>query len=763
MLYTIAVRELCEFTAKRGDLDLRFTPAPSAEEGVEGHALVAARRGATHQSEVWLSSRYQQLTVRGRADGFDATRGRLEEVKTYKGRLDQQPSVHRQLHWAQAKIYAWLVCERDALEALDVVLVYFDIASRQETAFVERCSAADLRRFFDDHCQRFLAWAVQQVRHREQRDEALLELRFPFADFRQGQRGLARAVYNAARSRRCLLIEAPTGSGKTVGTLFPMLKAMPSQGIDKLFYLTAKSSGRQLAIDALIQLAGPAAKQPLRVLELVALAKVCEFPELACHGESCPLAKGFYDRLPAARQAALGEAGLNPVMDRGLVRSHALAHQVCPYHLSTELARWADVVVGDYNYWFDKRALLHGLSHVNDWRVSLLVDEAHNLVDRARGMYSAALRSHDLQAAARSAAVSGAAAIKRALGRVRRRWAEVAKQQAQPYRVLDAVPPRLLDALQRANADITAQQDQATAALDRPLLDFYFASLELCGLAAVLDANSLVDFAQHDAGRRSTLCVRNVVPAPYTGPRIARAQVCVLFSATLQPFQLYGDMLGLPPGHVAIEIESPFRASQLEVRIAGHISTRYPHRAASLLPIARLMLAQYHRLPGNYVAYFSSYAYMAQVAAAFEDLGSGVPTWMQAAGMDEAAQRAFLERFTEGGRGIAFAVLGGAFAEGVDLPGKRLVGAFVSTLGLPQVNPVNQEFRRRIDALLGSGYEYTYLYPGLRKVVQAAGRVIRTTSDEGVVVLIDDRFRQASTQALLPRWWRPAEVRLACL
>jgi DNA excision repair protein ERCC-2 len=251
-------------------------------------------------------------------------------------------------------------------------------------------------------------------------------------------------------------------------------------------------------------------------------------------------------------------------------------------------------------------------------------------------------------------------------------------------------------------------------------------------------------------------CIRNLVPAPFLAPRLQGAHTSTLFSATLQPAHYYADLLGLPADHLSLDVDSPFTARQLQVHVARHISTRWQHRQDSLAPIVALMAAQLAARPGNYLAFFSSYAYLEQAAALFAARHPEWPCWMQSRQMREADQRAFLDRFTEDSQGIGFAVLGGAFSEGVDLPGRRLIGAFLSTLGLPQINPVNEQFRARMQGLFGDGYAYTYLFPGLQKVVQAAGRVIRTTEDRGVVHLIDDRYASAEVQRLLPRWWQIA-------
>ena len=741
MKYTVAVRTLCEFTAKLGDLDLRFTPSATALEGMAGHATVAARRGESYESEVWLKGQHRDIVVRGRADGFDPEAGRLDEVKTYRGDLHAMPQNRRSLHWAQARCYGALLCAERGLEQLKVALVYFDVGSQDETVLVETHSAADLRAFLELQCDRFLAWAEQESAHRAARDAALAALAFPYDTFRAGQRQLAENVWKAAISGRTLLAQAPTGIGKTVGTLYPQLKAMPGQKLDKLYFLAAKTPGRALALHALDAIAAP-----VRVVELVARDKACEHPTKACHGESCPLAKGFYDRLPAARQAAVDA----PRLDRAGLRAVALAHEVCPYYLAQEMVRWADVVVGDYNYYFDLGGMLHGLAHANEWRVGVLVDEAHNLVPRAREMYSATLSRAALDGVRPRAPATVAPALKR----LARAWNEIAGRQLEPYAAYEEVPQGLVTALQNVNSAIGDHSAAHPEDMPPELLAFYFDTLHFTRLAESFGTHSLFDVTIADAAQRDvTLCLRNLVPASFLRPRFLAARTTTLFSATLTPMHFHADLLGLPPDVAWVDVESPFDAAQLRVQVAP-LSTRFAHRPASLAPIVDLMARQYAGAPGNYLAFFSSFDYLQQVAELFQSLHPAVPVWTQARQMTEDARAEFLARFHDGGRGIGFAVLGGAFAEAVDLPGRRLIGAFIATLGLPQVNPVNEQMKARLETLFGAGHDYAYLFPGLQKVVQAAGRVIRTTSDAGVVFLIDDRFRRAEVRRLLPAWWR---------
>jgi Rad3-related DNA helicase len=638
-------------------------------------------------------------------------------------------------------VYGHLLCQQLGLEQVNLALVYYDIGSGLENVLRETRSAVELKALFEELCGRFVAWAEQELAHRTARDAALSALRFPHAQFRPGQRELAEAVFKANASGRCLLAQAPTGIGKTVGSLFPVLKAAPQQRLDKVLFLAAKTPGRQLGLDAAARLG---AGTPLRILELAARDKACEHPDKACHGESCPLAKGFYDRLPAARQAALA----HPLLDRAAVRQVALEHAVCPYYLGSEMARWSDVIVGDYNYWFDAGGMLYGLALADQWRVSVLVDEAHNMVARSRSMFTATLERDAL----RGARAAAPAAPKKALAKVTRAWSEVDKQAPSAYQVLPVLPDHLLQALQGATSAITDHLAEQPGPLDPALRRFYFDALHLARLAESFGDHSLFDVSRD--GKDTAFCIRNVVPAPFLKSRFALAHSTTLFSATLSPWHYYSDALGLPADTVWVDVESPFTPDQLAVSVAGHISTRYQHRSASLVPIADLMARQYLARPGNYLAFFSSFDYLEQAAALFSEHHPTVPVWLQGRRMNEAERAGFLERFTSDGRGIGFAVLGGAFGEGIDLPGERLIGAFVATLGLPQMNPVNEQLRQRMQATFGAGYDYTYLYPGIQKVVQAAGRVVRTLSDRGVVILIDDRFEQPAVRELLPRWWR---------
>ena len=393
---TVSVRALCDFAARAGDLDLRFTPSPTAQQGIAGHQLVAHRRPAHYRREVSLSGVCHGLTVRGRADGFDEKAGQLEEIKTHRGPVERIKANQRALHWAQLKVYGALLCESEELPSVKLALVYFNLNSDEETVLLEQHSAADLWGFLENLIDQYQSWAKAERQHRIERDARCHALQFPHADFRIGQREVAEAVYRGATSRRPVLINAPTGIGKSVATLFPTLKAMPGEALDKIFFLTAKGSGKASAQTALSELGVSTGTGALRTLELTARDKACVHPDAACHGESCPLARGFYDRLAAARAAAQQEARWDPARVAALAEQHS----ICPYFLAQELSHWADIVIADYNYYFDQSALLFAQTVRHEWRVAVLVDEAHNLVERGRAMYSAELASNQIDALA---------------------------------------------------------------------------------------------------------------------------------------------------------------------------------------------------------------------------------------------------------------------------------------------------------------------------------------------------------------------------
>lgn len=776
--YTVSVRSLCEFTAKAGDLDRRYTPTATAVEGLNGQAAVAARRGAGYETEIALQGRHGPLRVRGRADGWDAAGGCLEEVKTLRGHPDVLPANRRELHRAQLETYGALLGRARGLDGIWLALVYFDVTTQTETVWREHRRVDALQEAFESRCRRLLGWAELEAGHRARRDRGLAALAFPPGEFRPGQRRLAEAVWRAAMRRHCLLVQAPTGSGKTLGTLYPLLRAMPAQRIDKVAYLTCKGTARTNGLEALGQLRAGLPGQALRVLAVVSREQGCEHPQNACHGDACPLARGFYDRLPAARAQAVAEGWLDAAAQRRV----ALSHDICPYYLGQELLRWADVMVGDVHHAFDAHGQIWGLQQALGWRLALLVDEAHNLVERTRRMYSAAVGSAALRAA-RRVAPSALCGLFDAVLEAAPLAGEVA-----------TVPEAFEDAVGALAAGLALHFHGEPLATG-PLLAFHF---ELQRFARLLDQpgdHALFEAVADDregraaagagapwplalpaaadlfeaepspcdpiAGGNLRWAVHNVVPARFLRPRFAAWHSVTLFSATLGPPAYPRDLLGLPDDTLWLDLPPAFSAAHLVVRVADGVSTRWPDRQRTQDALTRVMAGQFDGHPGNYLAFFSSFDYLQRVADRLAQQRPDIPQWRQARAMDGAARAAFLARFAPASRGIGFAVLGGVFGEGIDLPGSRLVGAFIATLALPPVSPLNERMRARLAELFDGGHAYADLVPALHKVVQAAGRVLRTPEDRGWLWLMDERYRRPEVRALLPGWWQVGGAEVA--
>lgn len=750
----VAVRTLCEFAAREGDLDFRYTPAPSAEEGILGHQAIQGKRGYGYKSEYSLTGECMGLELYGRADVYNPHSGLLEEIKTHRGDLSRIRPHQRALHRAQLRAYGALLCKQESRKSLKLSLVYFNIGNNRETSVAETATAKELWQELEILCGRYRLWAEQEAHHREQRDIRLGALRFPFKQFRPRQRQLAETVYKNTVKGETLLLEAPTGLGKTLGTLFPALMAMPTAKHDRLAYLTCRNTARQLAVDAVERLRAAQDDPhiwPLRTLELVAKTDACEHPDKACHGDSCPLAKGFFDRLPDARAEA---AQVGTTLTQKALARIAVGHNICPYFLAQEMARWCDVIIGDVNRMFDQSALLHGLTRQNNWKTSVLVDEAHNLVDRGRGMYSVQLDQQRLLKVRKTAPK----ALKPHLDRTARAWQGVIRDHSENGDTpvfLDSLPSALTGSLQGLVSGLSDYL--ADNPPDLALQEVLFESVAFMKLADTFGDHSLCEFRREGRGRAS-VTIQNLVPADFLRDRFQAAASVLLFSATLSPGVYYRDLLGLPEDSRFISLPSPFSADQLRVQFTPNISTRQAHREASVEPISELIAKQFRDRPGHYLAFFSSFKYLNEVSNALSYFAPDVPQRSQHSGMSPQQRQEFLAGFREESGSVAFAVLGGVFSEGIDLPGEQLIGAFVATLGLPPFDAWHEILKHRLHKRFGAGYDYTYMIPGLQKVAQAAGRVIRTPDDRGVIWLIDDRFMQPQIRGLLPEWWFKTET-----
>ncbi len=764
---TVAIRTLVEFAAKNGSLDRRFTPAPSGQDGIEGHQKVSAKRHKDYQAEVSLSITYGDITFRGRADGYDPQRHTIEEIKTFYGDVERIPDNHRALHWAQAKCYGWLYCAQHNCSEINLALIYFELEDEQEYPFEETWSAGELQDFFEQLAEQYSAWHKQLQLRQQQLYHWLEQLQFPYGTMHTAQRGMAEAVYKAAATGRVVMAEAPTGTGKTLAALFPALKAMPRTPVDKIFYLTAKTTGKQLALENIELITSDQTRAvPLRALELTAQEKACLEPDKKCRGDSCPYALDFYTKLAAARQAAIAI----PVLDKQTLNQLAMQFTICPFYLAMEMARWVDIVVADVNYYFDGSPLLLGLTNEFEWNPCLLVDESHNLIDRGRSMYTAVLDRSLLLAAKKGAP----AQIKKSLEKINKAWLALLKTISATadghtqndrlqnnylqnnYVRLEILPEKLGLALEDFSSGYIEflQKNPDHPVQESLTQDFFFAALNYQRILEIFDEDFCIDL-QAVGTKAEILTLRNLIPARQLAARIGFAHCACFFSATLHPAHYYQTLLGLPDDTVHIKVPSPFNKQQLSVNIASQISTRYKDRAAAIQPLCEIIYQQLQETPGNALVFLSSYEFLQQVESHLRTqlAKNRIQLVVQSRRMSEQDRERFIEQFNQQDNLLGLAVLGGAFSEGVDLAGDALKGAFIATLGLPQVNPINEYLRNVMQDKFGHGYDFTYTYPGIQKVIQAAGRVIRTPSDKGYVWLLDQRFQQPHIKSLLPDWW----------
>ncbi len=752
---TVAIKTLVEFAAKTGSLDRRFTPSPTGKEGIEGHQHLTAKRGKHYEAEVSLRITYRDILFRGRADGYDANAHCIEEIKTFYGDVSQIPYNHQELHWAQVKCYGWIYCQTHQCDQINLSLIYFNLTDDQEFPLKETWDADALQDFFELLAEKYYQWQIQINKRLTHLHYWIEELPFPYHSMHKSQRIMAEAAYKAAATGRVLLAEAPTGTGKTLAALFPALKAITRTLVDKVFYLTAKTTGKQLALEniqLIITDKNGKDSAPLRALELTAREKACLEPDKKCMGDSCPYAFDFYTKLQSARQAAYAI----PLLDKQALNALALAFEICPFYLSMEMSRWVDIIVADVNYFFDGTPLLLALTNQFDWKPYLLVDESHNLIDRGRSMYSAALHRGDLLSAKRSTPIP----IKKALEKINKAWLALLKtmpEKSDSLFLLPTPPEKLGVAL----LDFTTvyldflQKHPEHPVQETLAQEIFFSALHYLNIVDILDGDFCIDM-QNLGSKNELLTLRNLIPAKPLGARLKFAHCACYFSATLNPAYYYQSLLGLPQDTVHIKVPSPFRSEQLDIKIATGLSTRYRDRATAIPPICKIIKQQLLATPGNAIVFFSSYDFLQKTEIQLRPELNNLPIEIMAQSkrMSEEDRQEFIDKFNQQNNLLGLAVLGGAFSEGIDLSGDALQGVFIATLGLPQVNPVNEHLRDIMQQQFNQGYDFAYTYPGIQKIIQAAGRVIRTPTDLGYLWLLDERYHRGEIKNLLPDWWK---------
>ncbi|WP_424766692.1 ATP-dependent DNA helicase [Paenibacillus sp. sgz302251] len=762
---TISVRHLVEYVFQSGSIDTRLNTVDTMHEGTKAHQRVQRSYGEQDQKEVYVKADIPWddllFVVDGRCDGLLATEPVLtvDEIKSTGGDLDRIAEDGYPVHWAQALFYAYMYAKAHEQPAMRVQLTYVQTETETERRFMRELGLEELEQYVQEVVSRYAPYAQQRRRHEQARDESIRELAFPFDAYRAGQRKLAGAVYKSIDEGVRLFARAPTGIGKTISTTYPTIKAMGAGMLQRFYYLTARTTTRAAAEDALLFMKSKGLH--MHAVTITAKDKICFKDEVRCEKELCPYADGYYDRINGAVLDILEH---ETVMTRSVIEAYARKHTVCPFEFSLDVAYAADAVICDYNYIFDPRISFKRQYAEMKKQTALLVDEAHNLVDRAREMFSAELSKSPFLALQRElkdvheGGYQSAKAINDYFIALRK------NSDGAPHLIGRYLPDELIELVE---AFLSATEHALSTGVGGGggglLLDTYFAAHNFARTAKLFDERYVVYTELTNSDVRLKLFCMD--PSQLLQQMGKGYRSHVYFSATLSPVSYYMDMLGAGENDYTLAVPSPFLREQLDL-IIEPLSTRFNDRDESKAPIAKLIQRLMDERPGNYFVFFPSYAYMNAVYETYMELvqrsasagvsASAAEVLLQKPDMTEEERDLFLSAFQAGSERslIGFAVMGGVFSEGVDLAGDRLIGVIVIGVGLPQLSVERNLLKDYFNEQGKNGYEYAYVIPGMNKVLQAGGRLIRSETDRGTLVLIDDRYLQAPYRRLLPEEWR---------
>nr|WP_240940453.1 helicase C-terminal domain-containing protein [Enterococcus durans] len=757
----ISVRNLVEFILRRGSIDNRKKSNHTALEGVKIHRKLQKEAGETYEKEVFLKTTVElddiQLTIEGRADGIFQKDGLyyIDEIKTSEPRFEDLEQEQVDLFFHQARVYAYIYCHKQELTEINLQLTYFQTTEEQITRKMEYQTIEQLDEFFKKLIADYEEWLIFRENWRTVRNASLMALKFPHDNYRKGQRELAVAAYKTIKTKQKLFAEAPTGTGKTVSTLFPTLKAIGEESGERVFYLTAKTITRQVAEDAMVAFndAGAEAKS----VTLTAKDKICFLDETTCNPDQCPYANGYYDRINEGLWDLLNHENQ---ITREVIETYAKKHTLCPFELSLDVSLWCDVIIGDYNYLFDPTVYLRRFfeEEKNEDNI-FLIDEAHNLVNRSREMYSAELSYRG--------AKNVYTIVPKEFKKLRRRINKLLKEfdkiqelsnedswdyhhQKVPAESLITAGYQLSEVIQEWLAEYPEHAIQET------ILPFYFDLLHFLKISEFYDDHyeTTVEKTYHDFVIKE-FCID---PSLFLEQSLDKGRSSLLFSASFSPLSYYQETLGGKES-LAYRLPSPFPEENQQVLIANYIETTYRKREESSPRLVETINQFISGKKGNYFVFFPSYQYLDQTAAVFKERYPEVRLLIQETVMNETERETFLANFKidPAETLVAFCVLGGIFSEGIDLKGTRLIGSMIVGVGLPQMNHEQELIKEYYNEKDNLGFAYAYQLPGMNKVLQAAGRVIRDTTDEGIVVLADRRFATRNYRQLFPNHWHGAK------
>lgn len=756
----ISVRNLVEFILRNGDL-VSGSGTSDKEAMLKGsrlHRKIQKQMGSHYQPEVSLKkdTEYDDLILRveGRADGIFLQDEQfcIDEIKGVYKKLElmEEPVL---VHRAQALCYAWIYLDAHDLEKIDIQMTYAHLDTEVIKRFRETLTRAELKQWYEELTDSYHKWLAYQIEWRKKRNESMENLEFPFA-YRKGQRKMVSGIYHAISKKEQIFIQAPTGVGKTMSAVFPAVRAIGQGMAETVFYLTARTITRTVAQDAFEILRDRGLL--FKVITITAKEKLCFCDKPECDPEKCPYAKGHYDRI---NDAVYELWTTEQSFDRETLLRHAQKWQVCPFEMSLDLAVWMDGVICDYNYVFDPNVCLKRFFGENvSGNYLFLIDEAHNLVDRGREMYSASISLDDV-IETRKFVKPYSQKLWKKLGKVKKQMEEL-RQNCGEWKVEEnagVLPISLLSV--QGELDQFLEESPAQEVVDG-ILDFYFEVRDFLNISELVDDNYVVYTAFDENGRfyMKLFCVN---PAENLQKCLDKGNSTVFFSATLLPLQYYRKMLSTRSENFGMYVESPFEQKKRCLMICRDVSSKYTRRGyEEYRKIAEYIARMSWQKKGNYMVFFPSYRLMEDVYQVYQDEFS--VSWVrcisQHASMTELEREEFLEEFTEETEEtlVGFCVMGGIFSEGIDLIGDRLIGAAVVGTGLPQVNCEREILKGYYDEKGEQGFDYAYRYPGMNKVLQAAGRVIRTKEDTGAILLMDERFLNRDYRNLFPREWNDA-------
>ena len=752
----ISVRNLVEFILREGDIDNRKAGLPDKEAmqlGGRIHRKIQRQMGSDYYAEVPLKITVPcegfAIQIEGRADGIQKTADGVV-VDEIKGVLRELEYIEKpvSVHLAQAKCYGYIYGKQQELDSITVQMTYCQMETEEVKRFQETFSIEELERWFLDIVMQYEKWARFQVEWRQTRDATIKEAEFPYP-YREGQRELVTSVYRTILRKKKLFIQAPTGVGKTMATIFPAVKAVGEGLGDKIFYLTAKTITRTVAEQA-FQILKKNGLQ-YKVATLTAKEKICFCEKAECNPDVCPYAKGHFDRV---NDAVYEMITTMEEMSRENIETQAKKHSVCPFEMGLDVSLWVDAIICDYNYVFDPNAhLKRFFSEGKKGEYLFLIDEAHNLVERGREMYSAVLYKEEflqMKKAVRYESVK----LTRQLEGCNQMLLEM-KRECQTYKEYNSISHFALKLLNVMNGlqKLLEEKEQ----VDEEVLEFYFHVRNFLNIYEEVDENYVI-YTELEEGGDFKLKLFCVNPAVKLQNFLSQGNSTVFFSATLLPIRYYKKLLSVETDDYAVYAHSPFKEANRLLVLGQDVSTKYTRRGYEMyerfaIYIKNVMQAK----PGNYLVFFPSYRFMEEVRETFERYRTEeMCCMMQEQNMNEQDREAFLQEFEAEREGslAGFCVMGGIFSEGIDLTKERLIGAMIVGTGLPQVCNEREILKQYFDRHGENGFDYAYLYPGMNKVLQAAGRVIRTEEDKGVIALLDDRFAGRRYLEIFPREWR---------